>query len=444
MNHVVGHIHIKDRNARSNRDNSDQPRHIHKERHGISPSLRAHARSVQGYEERSSPALTRIKYPVLANGTKRLLVLVRSLYYVFRRSDPKKEETMLEKRKLGRTDLSVTSICLGTMTWGEQNTEQEGHAQLDYARGFGINFIDTAELYSIPPRPETQGSTERIIGSWLKARGGRDKLVIATKVTGRSSINWIRPGGKPPRLDEENIRYAIEQSLKRLQTDYIDLYQLHWPDRDVGLFGATGTTFKDIAHPDNSIPIKETLGVLGKLVAEGKVRHVGVSNETAWGVSRFLCAHEADKGPRIVSVQNAYNLLNRTFELGLAEVALRENVGLLAYSPLGQGYLTGKYQNGALPLGARTTLFGRGQRYQKPGVEEAVAAYLRLAQEFRMDPAQMALAFVTSRKFVTSNIIGATTLEQLKTDLESADITISEELEHRLNEIHQIHQNPAP
>ena len=351
---------------------------------------------------------------------------------------------MLEKRKLGRTGLDVTSICLGTMTWGQQNSEAEGHAQLDRAIGRGINFIDTAEMYSIPPRAETQGSTERIIGSWLAARGGRDKLIIASKVSGRSSADWIRPEGRGPRLDEANIRYAVEQSLRRLQTDYIDLYQLHWPDRPIGLFGAGGNVYRDLPVPDDGLPIEEALGALDRLVSAGKIRHIGLSNETAWGVSRFLHLAEIGTGPRIASIQNAYSLINRIFELGLAEMALREDVGLLAYSPLAQGYLTGKYQGGARPAGARSTLFNRGQRYEKPGVETAIDAYLALAREIGIDPAHLALAFVTSRKFVTSNIIGATSLAQLDADLASLDVVITPEIEDRIDAIHQVHQNPAP
>ena len=350
---------------------------------------------------------------------------------------------MLEKRKLGRTGLEVTSICLGTMTWGQQNTEAEGHAQLDYAAERGVNFIDTAEMYSIPPRAETQGSTERIIGTWLKARGGRDRIVLASKVAGRTGNDWLRPDRTGARLDEVNIRYAVEQSLKRLQTDYIDLYQTHWPDRPTSLFGAGGTVFRDLPHAD-SVPIEDTLGALGRLVEAGKIREVGLSNETAWGLSRFLHLSDTGRGPRVASIQNAYNLINRTFEIGLAEMAMREDVGLLAYSPLAQGYLTGKYQQGARPPGARSTLFNRGQRYEKPGAEQAIAAYLTLARELGLDPAQMALAFVTSRKFVASNIIGATSLQQLKTALDSADLVISPEIEERIDAIHQVHQNPAP
>ncbi len=350
---------------------------------------------------------------------------------------------MLTKRKLGRAGIDVTPICLGSMMWGQQNTEAEGHAQLDYTIERGINFIDTAEIYSVPPKPETQGSTERIIGTWLASRKNRDKVVLASKVAGRGNT-WLRPDGKPTRLDDANIRYAIEQSLKRLQTDYLDLYQLHWPDRPLLLFQDNSTIFRGLPQPDDGVPMEDTLGALARLVNEGKVRAVGISNETAWGVSHFLRAHETGKGPRIASIQNAYNLINRTYETGLAEMGLREDVGLLAYSPLAQGYLTGKYKNGARPAGARATLYNRGQRQEKPNVEEAIAAYLALAQEYGLDPAQMALAFVTSRPFVTATIIGASTMEQLKTDIDSLDIKITPELEDRINAIHQRYPNPAP
>ena len=349
----------------------------------------------------------------------------------------------MEYRLLGRTDLKVSAICLGSMTWGEQNTEAEGHAQLDYALERGVNFIDTAEIYSIPPRPETQGSTERIIGSWIAQRRNRDRVIIATKVAGRADMNWLRPDGAPTRLDAKNIAYAVEESLKRLRTDYIDLYQLHWPDRSLPLFGAGGTIYRRPNRREET-PIEETLIALDALVRAGKIRHVGLSNETAWGVTQFLRAAELGHGPRIVSIQNAYHFLNRTFEIALAEFAERDQVGLLAYSPLAQGYLTGKYQRGARPPGARTTLFERGQRYEKPGVEAAIDAYLELARELGVDPAQLALAFVTSRPFVTSNIIGATTLAQLKTDIDSCNFVITPEIERRIDEIHQTHSNPAP
>ncbi len=356
----------------------------------------------------------------------------------------------MELRQLGRTDLRVSAICLGTMTWGQQNTEADGHAQMDYAVERGVNFLDTAEAYAIPPRPETQGSTERIIGSWFKARKNRDKIILATKVVGRSQMNWLRGGVKPYRLfgkstelNRKNIVFAVEHSLQRLQTDYIYLYQLHWPDRPVALFAEASTTFGGLPEgPEN--PIEETLEALDELVRAGKIRHVGLSNETSWGTMRFVSAAESGKGPRVVSIQNAYNLLNRMFEIGLAEIALREQVGLLAYSPLAQGYLTGKYQHGARPAGARTTLFDRGQRYEKPGVEETIDKYLDLAKEFGLDPTQMALAFVTSRPFVTSNIIGATTMEQLKLDIGSIDVKITPDLEKRINAIHHLNGNLAP
>ncbi len=349
----------------------------------------------------------------------------------------------MDYRRLGTTDLSVSAICLGSMTWGQQNSEAEGHAQLDYALARGVNFIDTAEIYSIPPRRETQGSTERVIGSWLAARKNRDKVVIATKVAGRGDADWLRDDGATPVLDRKNILYAVEGSLRRLQTDYIDLYQLHWPDRSLPLFGAGGTTYR---RPSKraEVPIEETLEALNELVTAGKVRHIGLSNETPWGVSRFLRAAELGYGPRVVSIQNAYNLINRTFEMGLAEFAERDAVGLLAYSPLAQGYLTGKYQRGARPPGARTTLFERGQRYEKPGVEAAIDAYLALARDIGVEPAQLAIAYVTSRPFVTSNIIGATTMAQLEADLDSVNVTITPEMEARIDEIHQLHSNPAP
>lgn len=362
---------------------------------------------------------------------------------IFSPSTKKGADRKVEYRPLGRTDLKVSAICLGSMTWGEQNTEAEGHAQLDYALAHGVNFIDAAEVYSIPPRPETQGSTERIIGSWLAARRNRDKVVIATKVAGRGDMNWLRPDGAPTRLDANNIAFAVEGSLRRLQTDYIDLYQLHWPDRSLPLFGAGGTVYRRPGRRDET-PIEETLAALDGLVRAGKIRHVGLSNETCWGVARFLRAAELGQGPRVVSIQNAYHFLNRTFEIGLAEFAERDQVGLLAYSPLAQGYLTGKYRRGARPPGARTTLFERGQRYEKPSVEAAIDAYLALARELEVDPAQLALAFVTSRPFVTANIIGATTMAQLETDLDSLSVAITPEIERRIDEIHQLHSNPAP
>ncbi len=348
----------------------------------------------------------------------------------------------MEFRKLGRTDISVSAVCLGTMTFGQQTSEAEAFAQMDYAVAQGVNFFDTAELYAIPPRAETYGATEKIIGAWLKSRGRRDDVFLATKAAGRSAMNWLRQGGAMARLDRKNIFYAVEGSLKRLGTDHVDLYQLHWPDRPMDLFDANSNAYHDRGGPDG-VSFEETLGALGDLVQQGKIRAFGVSNETAWGVSQFLRGAEMGQGPRLVSIQNAYHLINRQFELGLAEFAMREQVGLLAYSPLAQGYLTGKYLGGARPAGARSTLFDRGQRYQKPGVDAAIEDYLALARQFSMHPVHLALAFVTSRPFVTANIIGATTLDQLKIILD-APRSLPPELERRIDALHQIRGNPAP
>ncbi|WP_295041995.1 aldo/keto reductase [uncultured Paracoccus sp.] len=349
----------------------------------------------------------------------------------------------LDHRPLGRSGITVSAIALGTMTWGEQNSEAEGHAQLDRAVDFGITLIDTAENYSIPPRAETQGSTERIIGTWLKARGGRDRIVLASKVSGPSDRTYLRADGSHPRLDAKNITEAVEGSLRRLQTDYLDLYQIHWPNRPVPLFG-NGKHAPSRGHDGSEVPIEDTLEALDAVVRSGKVRHIGLSNETAWGLSRFLHLSETQGLPRVASVQNAYNLLNRTYEQGLAEFHAREDVGLLAYSPLAQGFLTGKYQNGARPEGARLTLFNRGDRYQKPGVAQAVEAYLQIARDFSLDPAQLAIAYVTSRPFVTANIIGATKPDQLDSDLRSVDVTITPEIEDRIDAVFQLHGSPAP
>lgn len=350
----------------------------------------------------------------------------------------------IEMRKLGRTGLEVSSLCLGTMTWGEQNSEAEGHAQMDMALERGINFFDTAELYAIPPKPETQGRTEEIIGTWFKASGNRDKVILATKIVGRSSNTWFRDGGVEARLTPEHIEEAVNKSLKRLQTDYIDLYQIHWPDRNVSQFGSNPTVWKDVEPAADETPIEETLGKLGELVKAGKIRHVGLSNESAWGTMRYLQAADEMDLPRMASIQNAYSLINRTFEINLAEVALREDAGLLAYSVLGQGYLTGKYRDGVLPAGARKTLFDRLQRYETPGAEAAINAYVDLAVEFGLDPSQMALAFAHSRSFTTSVILGATSLEQLSHDIDCTDVEISDELEQRIDAIHQLHGNPCP
>lgn len=345
-------------------------------------------------------------------------------------------------RPLGRTQLNVSLICLGTMNMGEQNSEAEGHEQMDYALDQGVNFFDTAEIYAIPPRPETQGSTEQVIGTWFKTRQNRDKIILATKVAGRSGMSWIRDDKSNPKLDRKNIEEAVNKSLKRLQTDYIDLYQIHWPDRPVGLFGTNGNVYKSMEGPE--IAIAETLSVLDDIVKTGKIRYIGLSNETAWGTMEFLKQSELKNQARVQSIQNAYNLLNRTFEMGLAEIAEREQVGLLAYSPLGQGYLTGKYQNGALPPKSRKALFNRLQRYESPQATAAIDAYLALARQSGLDPAQMAISFVNSRSFVTSNIIGATTMEQLKTNIDAVHLTLPQDVLDAIDAIHELHCNPCP
>jgi aryl-alcohol dehydrogenase-like predicted oxidoreductase len=344
-------------------------------------------------------------------------------------------------RKLGRTGLDVSVICLGTMTWGQQNTEAEGHEQMDYALEQGVNFFDTAELYSIPPKPETQGSTERIIGTWFRKTGNRHKVILATKCVGRTDMNWFRDPPRPARLVKQDIVEALEASLKRLQTDHVDLYQLHWPDRPMQ-WGANPTIYRHQQGP--SVPIEETLRALDDVVKAGKVRFIGLSNESAWGTMRFLSASETHGLARVQSVQNAYHLMNRTYETALAEVSLREDVGLLAYSPLAQGFLTGKYLDGAKPPGARRTLFNRAQRYETPYTDDAVKAYHALAREHGLDPVQMALAFVNTRPFLASNIIGATTMAQLRTNIASVNVDITPEVEAGIDAIHQRYCNLAP
>lgn len=348
----------------------------------------------------------------------------------------------MDYRTLGRTPLKVSSLCLGTMTWGEQNSEAEGHEQMDYALDQGINFFDAAELYPIPPKPATQGRTEEIIGSWLAKRKNRDKVILATKVIGRSESTWFRDGDVQGEVSRAQIIEAVDKSLKRLKTDYIDLYQIHWPDRAVSQFGANPVIYKQ--KHSREIPIEEQLEAMEDLVRQGKIRYLGVSNESSWGVMRFIGLAEQYGLPRVQSVQNAYNLLNRTFETSLAEVCTRENVGLLAYSALGQGYLTGKYEGGALPEGSRKKLFDRLQRYETPGAVPAIAAYLELAREVGLDPAQMAIQFAATRPFVTSTILGATTMDQLKTNIASLRLAWTAELEERINEVHLIHTNPCP
>ena len=346
----------------------------------------------------------------------------------------------MQKNKLGNTDILVSEICLGTMTWGRQNTEEEAFEQMDYALEQGVDFFDTAELYPIPPEAETQGRTETMIGNWFAARGNRDKIILASKVTGRSSLTWFRDDGAPTELSEAQILEAIDKSLKRLQTDYIDLYQLHWPDRPINLFGGQGYTH----HGDELNRIEDTLGVLEGLVKAGKIRTFGLSNETPWGIMKFLHYAQVNAQSQIVSVQNAYNLLNRIYEYGASEIYHREGVGLLAYSPLAQGYLSGKYLNGAIPPGSRKSIANRLQRYETPGAEEAIVKYLAIAEKYGLDPSQMANKFVTTRPFVTSNIIGATTMEQLRLAIGSNDIDLSDELLAEIEAVHIRAPNLCP
>ena len=345
----------------------------------------------------------------------------------------------MEYRQLGRSDLQVSALCLGSMTWGEQNSEAEGFAQIDRAKACGINFLDTAEMYPVPPRRDTYGATERIIGNYFKARGDRADWVLASKVAGPGNgISHIRDGQL--KHNRQHIVAALDASLKRLQTDWIDLYQLHWPERSTNFFGQLGYRHQE----QDFTPLQETLEVLGEQVKAGKIRHIGLSNETAWGTMKYLQLADQLGLPRAVSIQNPYNLLNRSFEVGLAEVAMREQCGLLAYSPLAFGMLSGKYENGARPANARITLFSRFARYTNPQAIAACSRYVTLAREHGLDPAQMALAFVTRQPFVTSNIIGATSLEQLESNLGSLSLELSDELLDAIEAIHREQPNPAP
>lgn len=348
----------------------------------------------------------------------------------------------MEFRDLGRTGLKVSVIGLGTMTFGVQNTEADGHAQIDRALDCGVNFVDTAEVYAVPPTAQSYGTTERIIGSWIKERRGRDRIVLATKVAGPGGalgLDYVRGGDN--RLDRRHIMEAIDGSLTRLQTDYVDLYQLHWPARATNFFGRLG--YQHTGATDLST-IDETLAVLHDLVRAGKVRFVGVSNETPWGVHRYL-ELAAERGwPRLVSVQNPYSLLNRSFEVGMAEMAIKEQVGLLAYSPLAFGVLSGKFLNGARPPAARIVRWSRFARYSGDAAERATAAYVAIAREHALDPAQMALAFVNRQPFVTSTLIGATTMQQLETNLASVDLRLSDDVIQAIDAVHRTQPNPCP
>ena len=346
----------------------------------------------------------------------------------------------MKKIQLGSSDLQVSQICLGTMTFGEQNTEQQAHDQLDLALGRGINFIDAAEMYPVMPRAETQGATERFIGTWLKKSGRRADLVLATKIAGPNPVlHWIRDGKND--LNAANIHAAVDASLKRLQTDYIDLYQLHWPSRNVPIFGQL--SFNPKAERP-STPIEETLAALGDLVKAGKIRHIGVSNESAWGVAEFVKQAELHGLPKIVSIQNAYHLANRSFEAGLDETCFREQVGLLAYSPLAFGQLTGKYLNSANAPG-RLTIFPPtwSPRYLRPAVVEAARRYVAVAAAHNMTPTALALAWCYSRWFVASTIIGATTLSQLNENIDALSVTLPDDAIKAINEIHAVITNPG-
>ncbi|MCB1077222.1 MAG: NADP(H)-dependent aldo-keto reductase [Verrucomicrobiae bacterium] len=348
----------------------------------------------------------------------------------------------MKYRSIPRTDLEVSLIGLGTMTWGEQNTEAEGHEQMDYALEQGINLFDVAEMYPVPPRAETCHETERIMGTWFASRpGAREKVILATKVVGPGPhVTHVR--GPEACLDRANIEAAIEGSLRRLQTDHIDLYQLHWPDRPVPLFGK-----RDYVEPDPPVvttPIEDTLAVLQDLKDAGKVRYFGLSNETPWGTMKFLHLAETKGLPRMVTIQNSYNLLNRTFDGGLSEVCHREDVRLLAYSPLAFGRLSGKYLNGARPEGARCTLWERFARYSGENADAATGEYCRIAREAGLDPAQMALAWINQRPHVASNLIGATTMEQLRSNIASVDVTLDQEVLDAIESVHRRIPNPCP
>ena len=347
----------------------------------------------------------------------------------------------MEFRELGTTGLRVSAICLGTMTWGSQNSEVEAHSQMDHAVEAGINFFDTAELYPSPPMEETQGRTEAYIGSWFSERPARRRaIVLASKVVGRTDATYFRKGRIGGRVTRAQIFEAVDASLKRLRTDYIDLYQVHWPDRPITVF----RTLNYVHSEEPGVPIEETVQALGDLMAEGKIRHYGISNETAWGTMRYLAACEKLRLPRIASIQNVYNLISRNFEHGLSEIALREKVGLLAYSPLAQGYLTGKYRGGALPEGSRKQRYNRLQRYETPGAGPAIGAYVALAERHGLDPARMALQFVLSRPFVTSAIIGVTSLTQLKSNIAAMDLKLNKEILAAIDDINLIYTYPCP
>ena len=346
----------------------------------------------------------------------------------------------MKYKKLGDTNLDVSLICLGTMTYGEQNTQEEGFEQMDYALQNGINFFDTAELYAIPPKEKTYGKTEEIIGNWFEKRNNRKKIILASKIAG-PGLKWIRGGGD--QFSPKSIEEALNNSLKRLKTDYIDLYQLHWPERNTNYFGDLNYKHDENEKKWNKFDI--ILKTLKKLIDQGKIRYIGLSNETPWGFSKFLQIAEEQKLPRIVSVQNPYNLVNRSYEVGMSEISIREKSGLLAYSPLAAGYLTGKYRNNQIPKNSRMDLFYENYpRYHNQRTYDAVDEYFKIAQKNKLTLTQLSQAFVNSRDFVTSNIIGATTMEQLKENIDSINISLDDKLMNEINLIHENIPNPAP
>ncbi|MES2181202.1 MAG: aldo/keto reductase [Pseudomonadota bacterium] len=356
----------------------------------------------------------------------------------------------MEYRQLGNSDLRVSAVCLGTMTYGDQNTQPEAHEQLDYALSQGINFIDTAEMYPVPPKAETCTRTETMLGNWLKHQA-RDKIILGTKAAGpRRGVSWIRNG--PASLDKHNIRAAIEGSLQRLQTDYIDIYQLHWPERNVPMFGQyqfdPAAEFESGVYHAGAekawVSIQNQLETLAELIAEGKVRYIGLSNEQPWGVMEFLRVAKEYNLPRIVSLQNGYNLMNRTMEFGMSEILYREKVGLLAYSPLAFGHLTAKYTDNPSAKGRATMFTGYAQRYTKANVTPATIAYAQLARQHHMTPTQMALSFVYHRWFVTSTIIGATSMAQLQENIAAWHVKLSPEVMQEIELLHLKMTNPAP
>ncbi len=352
----------------------------------------------------------------------------------------------MKMNTLGKSGIEVGCLGLGTMTFGEQNTQEEAFAQMDCALAAGVNLFDTAEMYPVPPKEKTFAKSEKIIGKWMKQRKCRERLVLATKIVGPTSASrgmsgYIRDGIN--HLTNENINKALEGSLGRLGTDTIDLYQIHWPDRDVNIFGQREFTYPQGEDIEN-VEISETLETLEKLRQAGKIRAFGISNETPWGVMHYLSLAEKNDWERVVSIQNSYNLLNRSFESGLAEITFRESVGLLAYSPLAFGTLTGKYLDGLKPARARLTLYSRFQRYQTKNALKATREYVRLAREFALDPVQMALAFVRTRSFTTSVILGATTVKQLESNLACAELELSSEVLDAIDEIHNRIPNPCP